>query len=196
MKAFGGTALAFMLFMMFFTIPLLLGLFAYNGDSSGGDGQWLDGMPPEGCQYASEGGSVNPDGEFLWPAPGTTEYNSGFGMRFHPVKNKWRMHYGVDIAAAYGANIIAIEDGIVSYAANKGGYGKTVIIDHAEDVQSVYAHNSKLLVSKGDAVKKGDIIAHAGSTGVSTGSHLHFEIRAGNAPVDPLPYITSSKGGK
>lgn len=187
-KAFGGAILAFMLFMMFFTIPLLPGLLVY---SDGGEGQWLSGQPPAGVQYASKGRSVIPDGEYRWPVPGVSRYSSGFGMRFHPIKGKWRMHYGIDIGAESSSNIIAVEDGTVSFAGNKGDYGKTVIIDHEEGVQSLYAHNSKLLVEAGDRVKRGDIIAHAGSTGVSTGPHLHFEIRIDNNRVDPLPYITS-----
>lgn len=191
MKAFGGTILAFMVFMMFFTIPLLPGLFIYS--DGGGDGQWLSDTPPAGSQYASEGGSVIPDGEFSWPVPGVNKYSSGFGMRFHPIKNKWRMHNGIDIATAAGTNIVAIEGGIVSYVGSKGGYGKTVMIDHEVGIQSLYAHNSKLLVKVGDKVDSGDSIAYAGSTGVSTGPHLHFEVRINNASVDPLPYITSNR---
>lgn len=191
LKAFGGTILAFMVFMMFFTIPLLPGLFIYS--DGGGDGQWLSGTPPAGSQYANEGGSVIPDGMFLWPVPGVNKYSSGFGMRFHPIKNKWRMHNGIDIAAAAGTNIIAVEDGIVSYVGNKGGYGKVVMIDHEGDIQSLYAHNSRLLVKAGDRVERGDLIAYAGSTGVSTGPHLHFEIREGNTPINSLPYITSNR---
>lgn len=187
MKAFGGTVLAFMLFMMFFTIPLLPGLAAY---SDGGDGQWLS-TPPKDTQYASQGGSVIPDGEYLWPVPSVNRYSSGFGMRFHPLKGKWRMHYGVDIGAASGSDIIAAEDGTVSFAGNKGDYGKTVIVDHGEGVQSLYAHSSKLLVVAGERIKRGDTIARVGSTGVSTGPHLHFEIRINGNRMDPLPYITS-----
>ena len=112
-------------------------------------------------------------------------------MRFHPIKGKWRIHYGIDIGAPEGKNIIAVEGGIVSFAGNKGGYGKAVIIDHGDGTASLYGHCSKLIVKANKPVNRGDIIAKVGSTGISTGPHLHFEIRVNNMAADPLPYIST-----
>lgn len=180
----------FLVVMLIFFMPLMPAVLAFSS-GSGGDGAYIEGSPPADAQYASQGGYITPDGEYLWPVPNANKYNSGFGMRFHPIKGKWRMHYGIDIGAPEGKNIIAVEDGIVSFAGNKGGYGKAVIIDHGDGTESLYGHCSKLLVKANKRVNRGDIIAKVGSTGVSTGPHLHFEIRVNNTAVDPLPYISS-----
>lgn len=179
----------FLVVMLIFFMPLMPAVLAFSS-GSGGDGAYISSLPPN-AQYASQGGHIIPDGEYLWPVPNANKYNSGFGMRFHPIKGKWRMHYGIDIGAPEGKNIIAVEDGIVSFAGNKGGYGKAVIIDHGDGTVSLYGHCSKLLVRVDQRVNRGDIIAKVGSTGVSTGPHLHFEIRVNNTAVDPLPYISS-----
>lgn len=112
---------------------------------------------------------------------------SDFGYRTNPYVG---FHYGVDIGMAMGTPICAVEDGTVTTSVHgSGGYGYYIIIDHADGVQTLYAHCSELLVSVGDEVKKGDVIAKVGSTGRSTGPHVHFEIRIDGKCVDPLPYI-------
>ena len=113
------------------------------------------------------------------------------GHRIHPVYKEERYHAGLDIAAGYGTKIYAVEDGIVTeIGLDKGyGYGNYVKIDHGNGVETLYAHASKLLVKRGDKVKKGDIIANVGSTGTSTGNHLHLEIRINGELKDPMDYI-------
>ena len=99
------------------------------------------------------------------------------------------MHYGLDIAVPTGTPIRAAAAGRVTFAGRRGGYGYLVIIDHGKGVETRYAHNSKLLVSAGDRVERGQIIARSGNTGNSTGPHLHFEIRYRAKAVDPYKYL-------
>ncbi|MGE5474038.1 MAG: murein hydrolase activator EnvC family protein [Ignavibacteriales bacterium] len=129
-------------------------------------------------------------GVFLWPTEGSTKVSSYFGIRMHPILKKKKMHTGVDISASAGTNIIAVSSGTVIMADWFGGYGKTVIIDHGSGKSTLYAHTSKILVSEGAEVKAGQIIAKVGSTGLSTGPHLHFEVREKGNPVNPLSYIS------
>ncbi len=98
-------------------------------------------------------------------------------------------HDGLDIACPYGEDIKAAANGKVTFADRKSGYGRTVMIDHGHGLTTVYGHASKLLVKAGQTVKKGDVIAKVGSSGRSTGPHLHFEIRLYGSPVDPLKYL-------
>lgn len=130
-------------------------------------------------------------GEFAWPAPGYYTTTSKYGMRFHPILKVYRKHSGHDIATPTGALIIAANDGIVTKATYSYSYGNMIMINHGGGVSTVYAHGSELLVNVGDVVKRGDVIMKAGSTGWSTGPHLHFEIRINGTTIDPLPYITS-----
>ena len=138
----------------------------------------------------SEEGYVG--GEFAWPAPGYTTITSPFGARIHPVLKIQRMHSGTDIGAPMGAYAVAANDGVVIASTyNTGGYGNMVIIDHGGGVTTLYAHGSELIAQVGQTVKRGDIIMKVGSTGMSTGPHLHFEIRINGKAIDPLPYITN-----
>ncbi len=124
--------------------------------------------------------------EYIWPASGTV--SSHFGRR-HVVGGS-SYHKGIDIAVSYGSDIVAAKAGTVIYAQwNSGGYGYLVKIDHGDGTVTYYAHNSSLCVSAGDEVEQGDVIAKAGSTGNSTGTHCHFEIRIDGTPVDPEDYL-------
>ena len=124
-------------------------------------------------------------GKWLMPIAGG-RVGSGFGMRYHPILHYWRMHYGVDIGARSGTPIRAAERGLVIYAGWRGGYGNTVMLDHGGGVVTVYAHCSRLGATVGQTVARGQTIAYVGSTGLSTGPHLHFEVRRNGAAVDPL----------
>lgn len=130
------------------------------------------------------GGST---GTMVWPAEG--EITSPFGWRVHPIFGTQRLHTGIDIGADYGDSIRAADGGIVIHADWMGGYGNTVIIDHGNGISTLYAHNSQLLVSEGQTVAKGQAVARCGSTGYSTGPHLHFEVRQNGSPVNPLNYL-------
>jgi murein DD-endopeptidase MepM/ murein hydrolase activator NlpD len=130
-------------------------------------------------------------GIMRWPSPSCTIITSPYGMRFHPILKKNELHTGIDIGARMGASTIAAASGIVIVAGWKTGYGNTIIIDHGGGVATLYGHSSRLLVSVGDRVKAGQTIAKVGSTGWSTGPHLHFEVRINGSPVNPLKYVTS-----
>ena len=126
-------------------------------------------------------------GSFAWPTNG--RLTSTFGGRRSPGGIGSTNHKGIDIAGSRGRAINAADGGTVSYAGWMSGYGYLVIIDHGNGFQSYYGHNSKLLVSPGTKVYKGQQIAKMGSTGNSTGNHCHFEIRLYGTPVNPLKYL-------
>lgn len=118
---------------------------------------------------------------------------SDFGRRFHPILREYRLHNGTDFAASTGQKVFAAADGTVIVSQWQAGYGNVVVISHGKvngkAVSTLYAHNSRLRVEPGQKVKRGDTIALAGSTGMSTGPHVHFEVRLDGTPVDPLPWF-------
>ncbi len=120
----------------------------------------------------------------LWPAQGSI--TSGFGLRRHPVFGVQHMHTGVDIGATWGSPVLAAADGQVIYTGWYGGYGKLVIVDHGGGVSTLYAHLFEILVSSGTSVRRGQVLGRVGSTGFSTGPHLHFEVRIDGQPIDPI----------
>lgn len=119
--------------------------------------------------------------------------SSGYGMRDHPVIGGRRNHKGVDLAAPTGTPIYATADGIVGRADWFSSYGLFVRIEHGANLETRYAHMSKLAVAAGEQVKKGDIIGYVGSTGRSTGPHLHYEVRIDGVAVNPIPYMVESE---
>lgn len=114
---------------------------------------------------------------------------SSYGMRNHPILRKRRAHKGVDLAAATGTPVYATADGNVSRADWFSSYGLYVSIEHGGDLQTRFAHLSRLAVAAGEKVKKGDLIGYVGSTGRSTGPHLHYEVRVNGVAVNPIPYM-------
>lgn len=118
---------------------------------------------------------------------------SQFGMRYHPILHKYKMHTGVDFGVPSGTPVYSMADGEVIISQYLSGYGYTVVIDHGSGITTLYAHNSRLLVSDGQKVKKGQRVSISGSTGYSTGPHLHFEVRRNGTPIDPNPYIIIGK---
>ena len=139
---------------------------------------------------SSGGGSVTGTGSFTWPCPSCTYIASRVGYRWHPVSGQWKYHSGLDIGAAYGASIVAADGGTVTIAGVNGGYGNCVMIDHGNGYYTLYGHMSSIAVSVGQSVSKGATIGYVGSTGVSTGPHLHFEIRQGTTILDPENWFT------
>jgi len=127
---------------------------------------------------------------FVVPAEG--RITSAFGHRRDPFHRCRRFHAGIDIANKRMTAIKAAADGVVTYAARRGGHGRTVIIDHGNGYKTKYSHLRKFFVKKGDAVKAGNLIAGMGSSGRSTGTHLHFEIRRNDKPIDPLSHLMIS----
>ncbi len=123
-------------------------------------------------------------GRFMRPVNGPI--TSGFGMRMHPILGRKRMHKGIDISARNGTPIHAAADGIVIIAGWGRGYGNRVILDHGGGVSTLYGHASRLYVHTGDRVKRGQTIAAVGSTGLSTGNHLHWEVHIGGKAVNPI----------
>lgn len=128
-------------------------------------------------------------GEMAWPAPGYTRITSPFGYRIHPILKTKKRHTGIDIGISSGKNVVAAADGTVIHSDWLGGYGKVIMIDHGGGIVTLYAHNSSLVVGEGTKVKKGDVVSKAGSTGMSTGPHLHFEVRKNGEYVDPIPWV-------
>ena len=145
----------------------------------------------------SGGGSAPVGAKMTWPYPGDYTVYSGYGMRYHPVYHYDKMHWGVDLGGTYGNPIVAAADGTVIKVEepvegqNTGSvnYGNYCVIDHGNGISTCYAHCRDVYVAVGDKVTAGQTIAECGSTGASTGPHLHFEVRVNGQKVDPVPYI-------
>lgn len=155
------------------------------------DGKLIEALwfAPEG----SNGGYYDKNGKslkaaFLRSAIPFTRVSSTFGKRMHPIHKRWKMHSGIDFAAPTGTPIRATGDGFVDFIGNKGGYGKTIVLRHQNNITTLFAHQSRFAkgLKRGDRVSQGEIIGYVGSTGWSTGPHLHYEFRVNNKPVDPL----------
>lgn len=130
-------------------------------------------------------------GKFGYPLPSVVQMSSDFGTRTDPINGRKASHSGIDLPSPRGTDIFAAEDGVVIVASWWSGYGNCVVIDHGKGVWTLYGHirNDGIVVEKGDTVKRGQKIAEVGSTGRSTGNHLHFEVRIDGDPVDPKPYL-------
>ena len=171
-------------------------------DGQGQAGQLLyagvlrDGKPRlQLLRWGADGGFMTPDAFSGAPAqndsaalgaPVAGHITSGFGLRRHPILGYVRMHAGVDFAAAWGSPVYAVTDGTVSYAGWHGGHGNYVRLDHGGGLGSGYGHMSRLAVGPGASVRRGQVIGYVGSTGLSTGPHLHYEVYRGGQVVDPL----------
>jgi murein DD-endopeptidase MepM/ murein hydrolase activator NlpD len=124
----------------------------------------------------------------MWPVSGPI--SSPFGMRTNPVTGKFVLHAGIDIAASSGMTVAAAATGRVIIAGwDDGGYGNMVVIDHGGHMSTLYGHMSQIFVGAGQDVERGQAIGAVGSTGHSTGPHLHFEVRVNGNPVDPMSYL-------
>jgi murein DD-endopeptidase MepM/ murein hydrolase activator NlpD len=134
-------------------------------------------------------GSGKHAGTLTWPCPGHTSISSPFGYRMHPILHTRKLHTGIDIRAPSSARIVAAASGKVIYAGSNGGYGNFTMIDHGNGLVTCYAHQKRIVVSSGQHVSAGTTIGYVGSTGMSTGPHLHFEVRVNGTPVDPMRYL-------
>lgn len=129
-------------------------------------------------------------GVMSWPVPSSSRITSPFGYRIHPILKTKKLHTGIDIGVPSNNSVISAQGGTVIHSGWLGGYGKTLIIDHGGGIATLYAHNNTLLVGVGAKVSRGQSIAKSGSTGLSTGPHLHFEVRVNGQYVDPMKYVS------
>ena len=132
-------------------------------------------------------GSGQGTGSLIYPVNGPI--TSPFGWRIHPILGYKKFHTGVDFGVGYGTPIRAADGGTVIYATWMGGYGNVIIVDHGDGLSTLYAHQSSLAVGTGARVTRGQTVGYVGSTGFSTGPHLHFEVRVNGNPVDPMGYL-------
>ena len=130
---------------------------------------------------------VQGTGQLGWPVSG--EITSPYGYRVHPIYGTTIYHSGIDIGVDEGTPVHAADGGVVVWSGWMGGYGYAVVIDHGNGLSTLYGHNSELAVDEGQSVAKGQVISYAGSTGNSTGPHVHFEVRVNGDPVDPMGYL-------
>lgn len=152
-----------------------------SGNTSGGSGS--------GSTSGSGSSSTAPTGAFVWPVPASRVISSDYGYREVPIAGAGANHNGIDIAAPYGSSVLAAADGKVITSRLSTTAGNMIIIDHGGGVYSVYMHNSARLVSVGDRVTAGQTIAQVGSTGLSTGNHLHFGVSVNGVYVNPWNYL-------
>jgi murein DD-endopeptidase MepM/ murein hydrolase activator NlpD len=142
-----------------------------------------------GAAGSGGGRALVPAGAFVWPSRlplAAAALSSRFGARYHPILGGWRQHSGVDLAAATGTPVTAPSPGVVVAAQWWGGYGLLVAIDHGKGMQTRYAHLSQIAVAYGQQVSSGQVLGYVGSTGNSTGPHLHYEMRLNGQPLNPL----------
>jgi murein DD-endopeptidase MepM/ murein hydrolase activator NlpD len=149
--------------------------------------QSMHSLPPALQAYGAQGSSKDHTLSDVLPVEGRV--SSVFGSRKDPIRGTERDHHGLDIAAPEGTDIRAVRDGVVRFADERGGYGQMVIVDHGEGLETRYAHCSELIVREGEKIRAGERIALVGSTGRSTGPHLHFEARQDGNPVDPQDFF-------
>lgn len=153
--------------------------------------KYLDEMS---LQYAHEQDAelrgVYSDSQFIWPVPSCTLLTSPYGYRIHPILDYERLHAGLDIGAKFGEEIIAADGGTVLIAEYSDSYGNFVLIDHGDRYSTAYGHMSEIAVEAGQEVKQGELIGYIGSTGWSTGPHLHFEIRLDGERIDPEEFFS------
>ena len=145
-------------------------------------------------EYAAQVANVPSESGYLWPLPGGYNTISSLaGGRIHPVTGKPGNHAGIDIPAPSGTNIYAAKSGVVIHAAKGTGsswsYGNYVIVSHSDGTSTLYAHMSRIGCKEGQTVKQGDVVGYVGTTGRSTGNHLHFEVRSGSTRKDPVNYF-------
>ena len=165
----------------------VIALVTYRDDTATSTEIVKEEITEEAVAKIIEVGTVNPP-TYIWPCYGTI--SSYFGSRTSPTAGASSNHKGIDIAVSTGTSVMATSGGTVTVAGWQSGYGYVVYIDHGNGVVSRYGHLSKILVSVGDTVSQGEVIARSGNTGNSTGPHLHFEIRVNGTAVNPLNYLS------
>lgn len=143
-------------------------------------------------ELASQISNVVSESGFMWPLPGYNTLSSLFGGRTHPVTGRPNNHTGIDIPAPGGTKILAAKSGVVTTSTYNSSYGNYVVVSHSDGTSTLYAHMRQRAVSKGQTVSQGQVVGYVGTTGSSTGNHLHFEIRVNGSRVDPVDYFLGS----
>ena len=141
-------------------------------------------------ELAAQIANVPSESGFLWPLPGRYNLSSLFGSRKHPITGKANNHTGIDIPASSGTSILAAKSGVVTTSTYNNSYGNYVVVSHSDGTSTLYAHMSRRGVSKGEVVSQGQYIGDVGTTGSSTGNHLHLEVRVNGSRVDPTQYFS------
>ncbi len=154
---------------------------------------WFQEPGQKGGYYALDGQSLRR--AFLTSPMEFSRVTSGFSNRFHPILQKWRAHLGTDYAAPVGTAVRTVGDGVVEFAGVQNGFGNVIYVKHRNDMVTVYAHLSRILVKKGEAIEQGDQIGAVGMTGWTTGPHLHFEFRVNGVHQDPSLIAKQSEVG-
>ncbi|MDO5557680.1 MAG: peptidoglycan DD-metalloendopeptidase family protein [Clostridia bacterium] len=150
----------------------------------------VEAMIAQALSLATNYGLSYSGGIMTWPVVKEGSYiTSDFGLREHPITGVVKAHTGIDISGGYGVPIISAADGIVSYAGWLGGYGNCVIVSHGDGISTLYGHGQLIKATLNQQVKRGDLIMEMGSTGNSTGPHLHFEVRINNTPTNPISFL-------
>jgi murein DD-endopeptidase MepM/ murein hydrolase activator NlpD len=146
--------------------------------------------PSDAPQVARAGQALMNGGAYAlgWPMPESVHITSPFGYRDHPILGGRRLHAGIDLGTAAGTAVRAAGEGVVRRAGEDRSNGRAIVLDHGGGVVTIYCHNEQLLVHEGERVQRGQIIARSGSTGRSTGPHLHYQLDLAGVPVDPLRY--------
>ncbi|MBQ5707420.1 MAG: M23 family metallopeptidase, partial [Peptococcaceae bacterium] len=133
--------------------------------------------------------SAEAPSKYVWPCPSSKKITSKYGYRIHPIQKVKKMHTGIDVGAKKGTDIVAAAGGKVIMAKYYGGYGNCIIVDHGGGMSTLYAHMSAYVAKEGDWVSQGQVIGKVGSTGNSTGPHLHFEVRVNGQHTNPSNYV-------
>lgn len=183
MKILLGITLLLVIFWCFIILP-------YNRtEASLKFNYFFDQLPPTNNEKFLNVLQIKDDHRIpnIWPTEG--KISSLFGMRFHPIKKVYKRHSGVDIANLKNTDIVATADGVVKVSSPHEGYGNLIIIDHKNGFETYYGHAEMLLVGSGSPIKKGQVIAKMGKTGLATGDHLHYEIRFAGEPLDPVVFV-------
>ncbi|MCL6451587.1 MAG: M23 family metallopeptidase [Acetobacteraceae bacterium] len=163
-----------------------------GGQAQGAASPALGSQPPAAAGPEGAGGGPRP-GTLQWPVPGPV--TSPFGWREPAGGGDQELHEGLDLGAAPGSEVFAAADGTVVQVRRDSTYGLVVELDHGGGVTTLYAHNSQVLAALGERVRRGQTIALVGRTGRAEGDHLHFEVRSGGVPVDPVPWLEPRAGG-
>ena len=140
---------------------------------------------------SGSGSGVTAEGSFVWPSAASTYVTSRFGYRNSPTAGASTNHKGIDIGASYGTSVLAAKSGTVTTSTYSSSYGYYIVINHGDGTTTTYAHMSQLIAKKGQTVSQGEVIGKVGSTGISTGPHLHFEVTVGGSRVDPLQFFSN-----